>query len=159
VIFKNNTYRSPLFFQTWYHWFDEGNNAGDPTLANPNLSTHALIQTFNQELRYRITPQLYVNYLFRYNFTDYWEQWTNAAGLKLRFWGDTWLTLDVKYLSQDESWGGQFTNLYVDLTKHLMGDSVQAHLTYGVPSFANYWNDDNNIQTFNQFSFGLSGKF
>lgn len=159
LIIKNNTYKSALFFQTWIHWFDEGNNAGDPALANPALSTHALIQTINQDLLYRISPQFFLNYTFRYNFTDYWEQWTNEGGFKLRFWGDTWLTANIKYLTQDGSWTGQFTNIYLNLDKRLVGNAVEAYMTYGVPCFANYWEDDNNLQTVNMFSFGVNGKF
>jgi hypothetical protein len=40
-----------------------------------------------------------------------------------------------------------------------MNNTVLASLTYGLPSFLDYWEDDNSLQTLNMWQFSLTGKF
>jgi hypothetical protein len=159
AILQNNNYQSPLYMNFWWYWYDEGQSAGDPNLPNPADNTHELIVTSNYELHYQFSPKFSVSGLFRDAFTDYWETFTYDAGLKWKFWGNTWLSGDVKYVNQTGSLFGQYTNVTIGLTKYLLENTMDTSLTYGVPSFVNYWEDDNNLQTVNQLSFTLNDRF
>ncbi|HUO58485.1 MAG TPA: hypothetical protein VMV05_09960, partial [bacterium] len=156
---QNNTYRPPLYMNFWWHWYHEGHQLGDPNLANPAIDDNTLITTSNYELHYQFNPKLVLTGLFRDSYTDYWEVFTGAANLKWKFWGNTWITGDYKYVGQTGSRFGHFNNFSAGITKYFMNNAIQASLTYGAPSFVGYWEDDNNLQVVDQWLFTLTGKF
>ncbi len=159
TILTNNTDKSPLYMNFWWYFYDDGYNVGDPTLANPEIPTRALQITSNYELHYKITPQFLATGIFRDAVTEWWEVFTYDAGLKYKFWGNTWLKGDVKYVDQTGYRFGQYTNIYASFSKYFMNNTVLASLTYGLPSFLDYWEDDNSLQTLNMWQFSLTGKF
>ncbi len=150
---------SRLHYFMWWYWLDEGKDAGDSTLTNPLLSTHIQTTTVNPEIRYRLTDSLFLNYLFRFSYTDYWEEITQAGGFTFQFLGDTRLYGDGKVVRKTGSRQGNYANWSMQLERRFMANTVEARVIYGVPSFVNYWNDENNLKTVNQWSFALSAKF
>ncbi len=156
---QNNTYRPPLYMNFWWHWYQEGHQVGDSALPNPSIGDNTLITTSNYELHYQFNPKLVLTGLFRDSFTDYWEAFTYATNIKWKFWGNTWVTGDYKYVGQYGSRFGQFNNFSAGFTKYFMDNSIQASLTYGAPSFVGYWEDDNNLQTVDEWALSLTGKF
>ncbi len=159
AILQNNTYRPPLYMNFWWHWYQEGHNIGDPNVPNPAMDDSTLITTSNYELHYQFNPKLVLTGLFRDSFTDYWEAFTYATNMKWKFWGNTWLTGDYKHIDQTGSRFGQFNNFSVGFTKYFLNNAIQANLTYGSPSFIGYWEDDNNLQTVDEWMASLTGKF
>jgi hypothetical protein len=115
--------------------------------------------TSNYELHYRFTPQFLATGIFRDAVCEWWEVFTYDVGLKYKFWGNTWIKGDIKYVDQTGYRFGQYTNIYAGLTKYFMNNAIQASLTYGLPSFLGYWEDDNSLQTLNMLQFSLTGKF
>jgi hypothetical protein len=158
-ILSNNTDKAPLYMNFWWYFYDDGYDVGDPSLANPAIPTRALEITSNYELHYKITPQFLATGIFRDSSTEWWEVFTYDAGLKYKFWGDTWLKGDVKYVDQTGYRFGQYTNIYASFSKYFMNNTVLASITYGIPSFLDYWEDDNNLQTLDMWQFSLTGKF
>ncbi len=159
ALLQNNTYRPPLFFFFWWYWYDEGQNAGDPQLPNPAISDRALVTTSNYELHYQFTPKILLTGLFRDAFTDYWETFTYSGRFSWKFWGDTWVNGDYKHVDQTGSRFGSYDNFSAGFTKYLWQNTVTLSLIYGVPSFLDYWEDDNNLQTVDMWAFSLAGKF
>lgn len=159
TILTNNTDKSPLNMNFWWYIYDDGYDVGDPTLANPSLATRALQITSHYELRYKITPQFLVSGIFRDTVTDWWEVFTYDAGLNYKFWGNTWVSGDAKFVNQTGFRYGQFTNITASLKKYFLDNSVLLALTYGLPSFSGYWEDDSNLQTLDMWQFSLTGKF
>jgi len=159
AILTNNTDKSPLYMNFWWYLYNDGYQLGDPSLANPAIPTNATEFTSNYELHYKITPQFLAMGLFRDDFTTWWEDLTFDGGLKYKFWGDTWIKGDVKYVSQSGYRWGNYTNLNASFTKYFLNNTIQASLTYGLPSFTGYWETDNSLQTLDQWQFSLTGKF
>jgi hypothetical protein len=161
TVLETNDYKTPLYVKAWWYWFNEGKDAGDPSLDNPALSTHQLEFTQNLEVRYRVKPNFYLNVLGREASSKYWETTTGAAGLKVRFWGDTSLTGDVKYVKMAGSRYGTFFNTDVGLEKRIRTSLMEyvVGVQYGAPSFSGYWNDDASIQTLPLWNLSLTGRF
>ncbi len=148
-----------LYYFMWWHWYNEGKDAGDTSLVNPLLSTKLTTVTVNPELRYRLMDGLFANYLFRFSYTDYWEEVSNAGGLSYRFWNGTWLTGEGKHTRKCGSRSGEFVNWNAGLSKRIFENSVEFAVAYGVPSFVNYWKDEYGLKTVNAWAFALSAKF
>jgi hypothetical protein len=159
TILTNNTDKSPLNMNFWWYLYDDGYDLGDPSLPNPAMPTRAMQLTSNYELHYRFTPQFLATGIFRDAVCEWWEVFTYDVGLKYKFWGNTWIKGDIKYVDQTGYRFGQYTNIYAGLTKYFMNNAIQASLTYGLPSFLGYWEDDNSLQTLNMLQFSLTGKF
>jgi hypothetical protein len=148
-----------LYYFMWWHWYQEGKDAGDASLVNPLLSTRLTTTTVNPELRYRLMEGLFANYHFRFSYTDYWEELSHAGGLSCRFWNGTWLTGDGRFTRKSGSRTGEFVNWYASLSKRVFENSVEAAVTYGAPSYVNYWKDEYSLKTVNGWAFSLSAKF
>ncbi len=158
-ILSNNTDKSPLFMNFWWYYYYDGSDAGDSSLPNPSMDTHIQEITSNYELHYKITPHFLATGIFRDDLTEWWEDLTYDAGLKYKFWGNTWLKGDVKCVDQTGYRFGQYTNINASVTKYFMNNSVLATLSYGLPSFIGYWEADNNLETLDQWQFSITGKF
>jgi hypothetical protein len=160
-VLETNDYKTPLYLKAWWYWYNEGKDAGDSSLDNPLLSTHQLEFTQNLEARYRVKPNFYINALGRLASSKYWEATTGAAGLKYRFWGDTSLNGDVKYVRMAGSRYGDFFNGSAGITKRIRTQLMVYELSasYGTSSFTGYWEDDANLKTLPLWNLTLSGRF
>ncbi len=161
TVVETNDYKTPLYLKAWFYWYDEGKDAGDATLDNPALSTHEKEFTQNLEARYRLRPNFYLNTLCRLSSSKYWEATTGSAGLKLRFWGDTSLGGDLKYVKMVGSRWGEYANLNASLVKRIRTALVEYEVgaSYGTPSFSGYWMDDVNLKTIPMWTLTLTGRF
>lgn len=161
TVLETNDYKTPLYMKAWWYWFNEGKNMGDPSLDNPDLSTHQLEFAQDLEARYRLKPNFYLNALGRLDSTKYWEATTFAGGLKFRFWGDTSLNGDVKYVKMAGSRFGDYFNGSASFVKRIRTSLMVYELSaaYGLPSFSGYWMDDANLKTMPLWTLSLTGRF
>lgn len=158
VVARNND-TSRLNFMVWQLWSEEGKDAGDPTLVNPAVSTRTLTTTHNTELRYRLKERLFLNFLYRFSWTDFWEELTFAGGATYQFWGNTWVGFEAKNLRQAGERFGDHTNLYGFVRKQMLQNTTEAELAFGEPSFTGFWNDPQSNRTWDRLSLRISGKF
>jgi hypothetical protein len=117
------------------------------------------VYTQNLEARYRVTQALFLNGLGRLASTRHWEKATGAGGVKYRFWGETWVSVEGKVTRFAGSRIGDYVNWSAGLSKKVGGNDLEASLTWGVPSFTGYWQDDAFHKTLETWSASLLARF